>query len=885
MKTSKIKSSRPAEGENQGTLAAATPPTNPSIQGRTRQADDYTAVSKQAPAEQAAKPNKIRSMCEAPAGRTEVLQGNIAFAVGCVRGGIHGADGYPGTPSTEVIDRGLSQVQDLIKVGWSTNEAVAVGVGLGHTLAGYDAVVTMKIPGLFQAGDVFTSAAFFHDTRGALIYYVASDFTPSSTQHLIDPRYLFKSCFMPVLEPTSHQELLESPAIAAEIGRKYKTPVVILASGTLCHSEGLVRLNEIRTTAPLDLPPEDLKRFNTLPTTALGNYHAVLNERMPALKKLSETSPLNKWIKGDGKKGVITYGANTAFVQEVNTYFQLNLDILSLGITNPLPTDLITNFVGGIDGDVYVIEDGYRFLQDAVSALGLTVKGKDAFSTVTEWSPAAVAKVMGLAVTDGKLSVPPVKRPPMICAGCPYRLYADVIANLKKRGKIEVVFGDIGCNTLLSFFNAMDAWLAMGTSEPTRTGYAVARPDKAAKCISVLGDSTECHTGMDGTRNAVFRNVPGVKVVLDNEWTAMTGGQPAPSSPTNLAGETNKFDLVRELKGVGTDVLTVSAYDRKALQRTFKEALGRADQGEFLTVVVRGTCIKKVPAAKKAIPVRVDPDKCRQCDTCLICPGIEKGSDGVPVLNNMCSGCGGNTPACSQMCPFDAMVPKAAEQKVAPTQRLDAPPEIPDAAVSRHALPEKLSLAIRGVGGQGNLFFGRVLTQLAFLAGYGQENIVKGETHGMAQMGGPVLSTFACGKTFSPVLMPGSADCLITMETSEILRPGFLDLLKEGGTILMAGTRIVPQNLDPARYPTESEIADATKGFRVIHVDVLGKALEIGDTAGRSANVVMMGALSRTETLKAIPTELWLKALQANSPKPAVWAANYKAFMAGTKLL
>ena len=69
--------------------------------------------------------NAIRQLCTAPTGEVAVLQGNIAFAVGCVRGGVHAADGYPGTPSTEVIDRGLSEVQDLITVGWSVNEAVA----------------------------------------------------------------------------------------------------------------------------------------------------------------------------------------------------------------------------------------------------------------------------------------------------------------------------------------------------------------------------------------------------------------------------------------------------------------------------------------------------------------------------------------------------------------------------------------------------------------------------------------------------------------------------------------------------------------------------------------------------------------------------------------
>ncbi len=831
------------------------------------------------------KTNRIKSLCLAEAGRMEVLQGNIAFAVGCVRGGIHGADGYPGTPSTEVIDRGLSQVQDMIHVGWSVNEAVAVGVGLGHSLAGHDAVVTMKIPGLLQAGDVFSSAAFFNHQRGALICFVASDFTPSSTQHLVDPRYLFKSCFVPVFEPANHQDMLDAAAIAAEIGRAYKTPVVILASGALCHSEGLVRFGKIRKCAPMDIP-ENLAVFNTLPVTARTNYNTVLAERMPALVNMVEQSPLNRWTRGSGKTGVITYGANASFVEEVKTVYGTDLDILSLGFTHPLPKKLIKSFYDSISGDVYVIEDGYRYLQDELAAMGLSARGKADFSNQSEWSPAEIAGLMGLDVPARKTSVQPIKRPPMICAGCPYRLYADVVSKLKKRGKIHTAFGDIGCNTLLSFFGAMDTCLAMGASESMRTGFSVARPGKAAKCISVLGDSTECHTGLDATRNAVFRNTPGVKVVLDNYWTAMTGGQHSPASPVNLAGEPTKYELVEELKGIGADVITVSAYDRKAIQKALREALDRADKGEFLTLVVQGACIKKVPGKQKIQRLTINTDKCDKCHICLICPGIEKGEDDFPVFNNMCSGCGGSEEACKQMCPFDAMEVKTEETAaVSAKVELETPPEITLEKPDTATLPDKISLAIRGVGGQGNLFFGRVMTQVAFLAGYGEKNILKGETHGMAQMGGPVLSTFSCGKAHSPVLMPGSADCLIAMEMSEILRPGFLALLKDGGVILMAKTRVVPQNLDPEAYPGDDKIQEATEGFDIIEVDVLGKALEIGDTSGRSANVVMMGALSKTPAFTPIPRELWLQAVKNVSPTPAIWAANYKAFMEGTRLI
>ena len=831
------------------------------------------------------KRNKIKELCQAEAGRAEVLQGNIAFAVGCVRSGIHSADGYPGTPSTEVIDRGLSQVQDMITVGWSVNEAVAAGVGLGHTLAGRDAVVTMKIPGLFQAADIFTSASFFTDPRGALVYYIASDFTPSSTQHLVDPRYLFKSCFIPVFEPSNHQEMLEAAEIAADVSRRFQTPAVILASGALCHSEGLVRLNEIRRREPVDMTRE-MNKFNSLPGVARRNYDIVQTQRMAGMAEMVESSPLNKWIRGSGRRGIITSGANTAYVQEVKRAFGADLDILSLAFTNPLPKALIRSFCDAIAGEVSVIEDGYHYLQDEINIMGLPVKGKPTFSPVTEYSPALVAETLGYEVAEKQSPVAPVNRPPMICPGCPYRLFAETVRKMKKRGKIEVIFGDIGCNSLLYFMEALDTGVAMGASESKRTGYVLSRPEMADKCMSILGDSTECHSGMDATRNAVFRNVPGVKVVLDNYWTAMTGGQPAPTSPVNLAGESNAFDLVKALQATGTRTVVLDAYNRKALQQGLKQSFKDAAEGVFTTLVVRGGCIKKVPAAKKGIRLKINEEKCDKCYTCLICPGIEAKPGEFPRFNNLCSGCGEQGQACMQMCPFDAMEPLTDEEMVrTAAPRFEEPPAIAQAAVEVTALPPSLSLAIRGVGGQGNLFFGRVLTQLAFLGGYGEQNIVKGETHGMAQMGGPVISTFACGDVYSPVLMPGRADCLIVMEMSEMLRPGFLELLKAGGTVLAARTTIVPQAITADQYPAVETIKQAAEGFNLIEIDVLAKALAIGDSSGRIANVVMMGALSRIEPFRQIPEALWLQALKDVTPAPALWGANYAAFRTGRSLL
>jgi indolepyruvate ferredoxin oxidoreductase alpha subunit len=390
---------------------------------------------------------------------------------------------------------------------------------------------------------------------------------------------------------------------------------------------------------------------------------------------------------------------------------------------------------------------------------------------------------------------------------------------------------------------------------------------------------------MDGTRNAVYRNVPGVKVILDNEWAAMTGGQPTPTTRNGLDANSNHFDLPGSLKAHGANVVISHAYDRKALRKDLTDALIRAENGVYTTIVVQdGPCIQKVPASRQR--VYVEPEVCKKCGLCLICPGIESGADNVPYYNNLCAGCGGKTPSCVQMCPTGVLKhiqlpePSKVENKPAKT----TPIQTQAFRLESDNLPNRLSLAIRGVGGQGNLFFGRVLTQLAMLAGYDSKNIIKGETHGMSQMGGPVISTFGCGDVVSPITLPQMADCLIVLEKGEVLRQDFLGLLRPGGVILMASTRIIPFGSSEANYPGDDAIMDACKGYQLVQVDVLKTAIELGDKSGRMSNIVMMGILSKTQPFNIFPAELWLEALRLVNSREDIFSANRKAFLAGREI-
>jgi len=212
---------------------------------------------------------------------------------------------------------------------------------------------------------------------------------------------------------------------------------------------------------------------------------------------------------------------------------------------------------------------------------------------------------------------------------------------------------------------------------------------------------------------------------------------------------------------------------------------------------------------------------------------------------------------------------------------LPEPGELEPVSLEERVLPESLRVAIRGVGGQGNLFFGRVLSEMALRTPYANAHIVKGDTHGMAQLGGPVISTFACGKVHSPVSAPNSADVLVVMEISEVLRPGFLDLLKPGGTIIMNTFRVVPAAVKVEDYPALGDIKEMLKDYHVITIDANEIASGIGDKAGRSANAVVLGLLSVIEPFNTIPIQVWLAALMVVSRRDVEKSFNYKAFKAG----
>jgi len=834
--------------------------------------------------------SEFKNKVDSPKGSKFILQGNEAFALGVVHAGYHAADGYPGTPSTEVIDKSLQHVQDRMEVGWSVNEAVAVEVGVGQAIAGFDTVITMKTPGVFQAGDPITTSAFYTADAGALVLYVASDYVPSSTQHVIDLRYLFASTRLPVLEPRDHQEMYDIAKYAADISRKFNTPVVVLASGILTHSEGLIVTKEVRTIEPRPVP-ENLNDWMLLPGIARANYNKATQERIPQVQKFYENSNLFIVEKGDEDWGIVVSGESYIIVKEALNSIGKNPSILSLSCSYPLPRNPIKKFAESIKGKLFVFEDGDKFLEEKIKLAGINIIGKDEYSVITHWEPEMVIEKLALhldfeytKIEETQLKTKQTVRPPSICPGCPYRAFGLTVSKLKKQKKIFASFGDIGCSTLLYFENALDTVLCMGASDAMRQGFTLARPEYAHKTISVIGDSCECHSGLDATRNAIFRNTPGVKVILDNSITAMTGGQPAPSTPTNLAGQPHNFNLRRAIEAEGGRTVVADGFNIKEVETTMKEALKLAEDGIFSTVIFEGPCIHDVTPEEKKRTIFIDNDACTRCGRCNMCPGIELDLTKLPHFTNLCTNCAGHSHVCMQRCPSNAILPIENEEKGYIFHELPKVKEIVIPEMESSLLPESLRVAIRGIGGQGNLFFGKVLSEVALSTPYADTHIVKGDTHGMAQLGGSVISTFSCGNVFSSVLSSGTADVLVVMEISEVLRPGFLELLKPGGTIIVNNFKAIPPTAKAEDYPDIADIYKELDGYNIIKVDANKIAYDIGDKFGKTANVVVLGLLSQLEPFSNIPEEAWLKAIMGISKNDFIKSTNKLAFDAGKKL-
>jgi indolepyruvate ferredoxin oxidoreductase alpha subunit len=474
-----------------------------------------------------------------PSPKRQLLSGDEAIALAARDAGVALGTGYPGTPSTEILER----FSELGGAGqWSPNEKVALEVALGAAFAGARVIVTMKHVGLNVAADPLFTAAYT-GVSGGLILISADDPGMASSQNEQDNRRYAVAAGVPMLEPADSQEAYDFVFAGFEISERWKLPVILRATTRVCHSYAIV---EPRSTKGLAKPPHferDIRGRVMIPAYARP-AHKRLRQKLAEIQEWNETSSMNLVVKGGQQLGIITSGISFMHAREAAP----KASVLKLGFTYPLPMKKIAEFSKGVDRCV-VIEEGDPYLVDAIRAAGIAVEGKAEMYRFGELDVPRVRRIL-----DHDVSPEPAKppgKPPQLCDACQYRL---VFESLRKRDCI--VAGDIGCYTLgvLQPFEAMDSCVCMGASLGVGLGLRhVLPPEQARRVVSVIGDSTFVHSGISGLVEMVYNPPPDghVLIILDNATTAMTGHQEHPGTGRKLDHEpTNKLvieDLARSL--------------------------------------------------------------------------------------------------------------------------------------------------------------------------------------------------------------------------------------------------------------------------------------------------------------------------------------------------
>lgn len=582
------------------------------------------------------------------------MSGNEAIARGVYEAGVRFAAAYPGTPSTEIMEEFAKY--DGVYAEWAPNEKVAVEVAIGAALGGAKALAVMKHVGVNVAADpIFTVS--YTGIEGALVIISADDPSMHSSQNEQDNRNYAKFAKIPMLEPADPQEAKDFIKYAFEISEKFDTPVFFRTTTRVAHSKSVVTLKDPEMPQDRTRLVHHAEKYVMVPINARIRRVEV-EKRQLALKKFVENFPENKIEINDPEAGIITAGMTYNYAKEVFPDFSY----LKLGMVYPLPEKLIHEFASKVK-KIYVIEELDPYLEEQIKAMGIEVTGKEIFPYTNEFDPGIVKKAIN---SDRSGAVSPyhkilAHRPPNLCPGCPHR---GLFYALKKSK--AYVHGDIGCYTLsyLKPLEGLHSCICMGASIGMAHGMSKALKEKGkGKVVGVIGDSTFLHSGITSLLNMAYNNSDALIIILDNSTTAMTGMQEHPGTGYTLMGkEAKKVNLNVLVSALGIEnIRVINPYNIKEAQIAIKDEL--ASSGPSV-IISQAPCVLFKRANLKPVSVlKVDPDKCEGCKTCLTlnCPPIawkegitKEGSKrkGIAVIDEiLCNGCG----LCAQVCKFGAI--------------------------------------------------------------------------------------------------------------------------------------------------------------------------------------------------------------------------------------
>jgi indolepyruvate ferredoxin oxidoreductase, alpha subunit len=578
------------------------------------------------------------------------LLGNEAIAHACIESGVDFISGYPGTPSSEVIDTLRVLPDRTYYIEWSVNEKVALENALAAAWCGIRALCTMKHVGLNVAADPLMTSAYTGVT-GGLVIMSADDPFAHSSQNEQDTRCYAHFARVPCLDPAGVQEAHDMIPEAFRLSEELGLPVIFRPTTRICHSKGDVELGPVITSTRKGEFHKDPRQYVVIPAHT-RILHKKLNEKQPAIRKRLVEKGFNRY-EIRGKTAIIASGIGAMYVQEL---LPAGVSFMKIG-AYPIDEEWLGGFVKKHE-KVLVIEELSPVVEEVVRQVAgcVPVFGKkNGYAPYEgELSLGVVAGIMEKAGFLKKNPLPQVlpvpdlpPRPPILCAGC---LHRSTFYAIKKVFKDAIYPSDIGCYTLGLQLGVVDTCICMGASITVASG--IAHSGEPREVVCTIGDSTFLHTGIQGLMNAVYNGADMTVVILDNRTTAMTGQQPNPNTGATACGvETPPVSLDAVCRACGVNfVESADPYDITGTVNVLQEAKKR--KGVKVVIAKQMCVISARRAGVKRGRYTVDPESCTGCGTCVRfgCPAIEF-SDEKARITDLCSGCS----VCAQLCPAGAI--------------------------------------------------------------------------------------------------------------------------------------------------------------------------------------------------------------------------------------
>ncbi len=596
---------------------------------------------------------------------TEFLMGNAAIAMGAIAAGLNVVSGYPGTPSTEVLETTAKHNDGSIYVEWSTNEKVAMELAAGAAYCGARTMVTMKQVGLNVASDPLMSLAYI-GVKGGMVILVADDPGPISSQTEQDTRRFAAFSKLPCFDPSGVQEAYDMIQEAFAYSERCHTPVLFRPTTRVCHGYASITVKdaaEYQVNSPEGFV-KDSSKWVIFPKLSYQN-HIRMEKRNTELQSVFSDYSRNRiYPETDTacQKGIATHCISFSYTMEA-LHGKAAPRLLKVATPFPFPEQLAVEFLQGLDEVLCLEELDPVIEQELVYLCGkyhlptrirgkltedVALAGENSCDSVA----ADVAAFMGWQPPEQNAADQPPElpvRPPVLCAGCPHRASFFAVKEAMK-GKKSVFCGDIGCYTLGNAMplDMVDTCLCMGAGVNMTQGIGKIEPDTT--CFAFVGDSTFFASAITGMVNAVYNQANMTLVVLDNSTTAMTGHQPHPGTGKTMMGQVvDKVSIEDTLHGIG--VKTVETVNPLHLQEAIDCVKRVAVQDVVKAIIFKSPCAVLIKSGK---PAQIEESKCIQCKKCirtLGCPAIMLQDGKVQIEQALCTGCG----LCAQVCPTAAI--------------------------------------------------------------------------------------------------------------------------------------------------------------------------------------------------------------------------------------